>query len=45
LGRQNGWNIIVVTGISIVVLVACYILLQAAITRSARERETQGTMF
>jgi len=45
LGRQNGWNIIVVTGISIVVLVACYVLLQAAITRSARERETQGTMF
>ena len=45
LGRQNGWNIIVVTGASIVVLVACYVLLQAAITRSARERETQGTMF
>ena len=45
LGRQNGWNIIVVTGVSIVVLVACYVLLQAAITRSARERETQGTMF
>ena len=45
LGRQNGWNIIVVTGVSIVVLVACYALLQAAITRSARERETQGTMF
>jgi NADH-quinone oxidoreductase subunit H len=45
LGRQNGWNIIVVTGVSIVVLVACYVLLQAAIARSARERETQGTMF
>ena len=45
LGRQNGWNIIVVTGVSIAVLVACYVLLQAAITRSARERETQGTMF
>jgi NADH-quinone oxidoreductase subunit H len=45
LGRQNGCNIIVVTGVSIVVLVACYVLLQAAITRSARERETQGTMF
>ena len=45
LGRQNGWNIIVVTGVSIVVLVACYVLLQAAITRSAHERETQGTMF
>ena len=45
LGRQNGWNIIVVTGVSIAVLVACYVLLQAAIARSARERETQGTMF
>lgn len=45
LARQNGWNIIVVTGASIVVLVVCYLLLQAAFVKSARERESQGTMF
>ena len=45
LARQNNWNIIVVTGASIAVLLICYLLMQAAFTRSARERETQGTMF
>ena len=45
LARQNDWNIIVVTGASIVVLVVCYLLMQAAFVKSARERESQGTMF
>ena len=45
LARQNGWNIVLVTGASIVVLVICYLLMQAAFAKSARDRSTQGTMF
>ena len=45
LARQNGWNIVLVTGGSIVVLVICYLLMQAAFAKSARDRSTQGTMF
>ena len=45
LGRQNDWNIFVVTGVSICVLVVCALLMQTALAKSARERESQGTMF
>jgi NADH-quinone oxidoreductase subunit H len=45
LARQNGWNIVLVTGGSIAVLVICYLLMQAAFAKSARDRSTQGTMF
>ncbi|MEY4196459.1 MAG: NADH-quinone oxidoreductase subunit [Actinomycetota bacterium] len=45
LARQNGWNIVLVTGVSIAVLVICYLLMQAAFAKSARDRSTQGTMF
>ena len=45
LARQNGWNIVLVTGASIGVLVICYLLMQAAFAKSARDRSTQGTMF
>ena len=45
LARQNGWNIVLVTGGSIAVLVICYLLMQAAFVKSTRDRSTQGTMF
>ncbi|MFM8521930.1 MAG: NADH-quinone oxidoreductase subunit NuoH [Acidimicrobiaceae bacterium] len=45
LARQNGWNIVLVTGASIAVLVICYLLMQAAFSKSDRDRSTQGTMF
>ena len=45
LARQNSWNIILVTAGSIAVLVICYLLMQAAFVKSARDRSTQGTMF
>jgi len=45
LGRRNDWNIFLVTGACIAVLVICYLLLQAAISKSSSEREQQGTMF
>ena len=45
LARQNGWNIVLVTGGSIAVLVICYLLMQAAFAKSTRDRSTQVTMF
>jgi NADH-quinone oxidoreductase subunit H len=45
LARQNDWNIILVTTSAVVVMVGCYLLLQAAFSQSARQRETQGPMF
>ncbi|MFM7337874.1 MAG: complex I subunit 1/NuoH family protein, partial [Actinomycetota bacterium] len=45
LGRRNDWNIFLVTGACIAVLVICYLLLQAAFSKSSSERERQGTMF
>lgn len=45
LARQNGWNIVLVTGGSIAVLMICYLLMQAAFAKSTRDRSTQGTMF
>lgn len=45
LARQNGWNIIIVTAGLIAVLVICYLLMQAAFAKSARDRSKQGTMF
>jgi len=45
LARQNNWNIILMTSASVIVLVGCYALLQAAFAQSAREREAQGPMF
>ena len=45
LARQNNWNIILVTTSAVVVMVGCYLLLQAAFSQSARQRETQGPMF
>ena len=38
LARQNGWNIVLVTGGSIAVLVICYLLMQAAFAKSTRDR-------
>jgi NADH-quinone oxidoreductase subunit H len=45
LGRNEGWNTIVVTGVSVLVLVVCYALLQRSFSVSAKQRETEGSMF
>ena len=45
LGRNEGWNTIVVTGVSVFVLVVCYALLQRSFSVSAKQRETEGSMF
>jgi NADH-quinone oxidoreductase subunit H len=45
LGRNEGWNTIVVTGVSVFVLVVCYALLQRSFSVSAKQREAEGSMF
>ena len=45
LGRNEGWNTIVVTGVSVFVLVVCYALLQRSFSVSAKQRETEGSML
>jgi NADH-quinone oxidoreductase subunit H len=45
LGRDQGWNTFVVTGVSVAVLGSSYALLQAAFKVSAKQREAEGSMF
>ena len=45
LGRNEGWNTIVVTGSSVLVLIVCYALLQRSFTVSSKQREAEGSMF
>ena len=45
LGRNEGWNTIVVTGVSVLVLVVCYALLQRSFSVSAKQREAEVSMF
>ena len=45
LGRDQGWNTFVVTGVSVAVLGASYALLQAAFKVRAKQREADGSMF
>ena len=45
LGRNEGWNIVVVTGASVLVLIVCYALLQRSFTVSSKQREAEGSMF
>jgi hypothetical protein len=45
LGRNEGWNTIVVTGSSVLGLVVCYALLQRSFAVSSKQREAEGSMF
>jgi hypothetical protein len=45
LGRNEGWNTIVVTGSSVLVLIVCYVLLQRSFAVSSKQREAEGSMF
>jgi hypothetical protein len=45
LGRDQGWNTVGVTVVSVVVLGICYVLLQLAFSVSAKQREAEGSMF
>ncbi len=45
VGRDEGWNGVAVTAVSIAVLLVCIGLLMAATRVSARNREREGAMF
>jgi NADH-quinone oxidoreductase subunit H len=45
VGRDQDWNVVVVTLASIIVLLACFGLMVAALRVSARLREREGAMF
>jgi NADH-quinone oxidoreductase subunit H len=45
LGRDQGWNTLIVTTVSVAILGVSYALLQAAFKVSAKQRETEGSMF
>jgi hypothetical protein len=45
LGRNEGWDTIVVTVASAIVLIVGYGLLQMALRVSQRDREREGSMF
>ena len=45
LGRDQGWNTLIVTTVSVAVLGSSYALLQAAFKVSAKQREAEGSMF
>ncbi len=45
LARNEGWNIFVTTAVAVVVLGACYALMQAAFVVSGKTREREGAQF
>ena len=45
LARNEGWNIFVTTAVAVVVLGACYALMQAAFAVSGKTREREGAQF
>ena len=45
LGRDKGWNTVLVTLVSVIVLAAAYTLLQASFRVSSKKRDTEGSMF
>ena len=45
LARNEGWNIVVTTAVSIVVIGSCWLLLQLGLSRAAKDRAVEGSMF
>jgi NADH-quinone oxidoreductase subunit H len=45
LGRDQGWNTVAVTLVSVIVLATAYALLQASLRVSSKKCETEGSMF
>ncbi|MEN9300645.1 MAG: NADH-quinone oxidoreductase subunit [Actinomycetota bacterium] len=45
LARNEGWNIVVTTAVSIVVIGGCWLLLQLGLSRAAKDRAVEGSMF
>ena len=45
LARNEGWNIVVTTAVSVVVIGGCWLLLQLGLSRAAKDRAVEGSMF
>jgi len=45
LGRDQGWNTVLVTLVSVIVLATAYALLEISFRVSRKKRETEGSMF
>lgn len=45
LARNEGWNIVVTTAVSVVVIGSCWLLLQLGLSRAAKDRAVEGSMF
>jgi len=45
LGRDQGWNTMLVTLVSVIVLATAYALLEISFRVSSKKRETEGSMF
>jgi NADH-quinone oxidoreductase subunit H len=45
LARNEGWNIVVTTTVSVVVIGGCWLLLQLGLSRAAKDRAVEGSMF
>ena len=45
LARNEGWNIVATTSVSVVVIGGCWLLLQLGLSRAAKDRAVEGSMF
>ena len=45
LARIEGWNVVVTTAVSVVVIAGCWLLLQLGLSRAAKDRAVEGSMF
>ncbi len=45
LARNEGWNIVATTAVSVVVIGGCWLLLQLGLSRAAKDRAVEGSMF
>ncbi len=45
LARNEGWNIVVTTAVSVVVIGGCWLLLQLGLSRAEKDRAVEGSMF
>lgn len=45
LARNEGWNIVATTAVSVVVIGGCWLLLQLGLSRAEKDRAVEGSMF
>jgi NADH-quinone oxidoreductase subunit H len=45
LARNEGWNIVITTTVSVIVIGGCWLLLQLGLSRAAKDRAVEGSMF